>query len=65
MINRIKDELKQHNAILTKADKGHSIIIVKKVDYGAKIQDFIANNNFQLTSKNPTNVFQKDLKKQK
>jgi hypothetical protein len=39
-INRIKNKLKQH-AILTKADKGHSIIIVKKVDYDAKIQDFI------------------------
>jgi hypothetical protein len=38
--NRIKETLKQHNAILTKADKGQSIIIVKKTDYNDKIQEF-------------------------
>jgi hypothetical protein len=61
-VNKIKEKLKQHNAILTKADKGQSIIIIYNDDYNNKVQDFITNNNFQLASRDPTNTFQKDIK---
>jgi hypothetical protein len=55
--NKIKEKLQQNNAIVTKANKGNSIIITDKVEYESKIMQFLTSNQFQTIPKNPTKKF--------
>ena len=43
-VRSIKDKLRTNNAILTKADKGNSIVISYDSNYKCKVQDFIHKN---------------------
>jgi hypothetical protein len=40
-LNQIKGKLKSNKAIISKADKGNSIVILYTKDYHDKIQSFI------------------------
>jgi ribosomal protein S8 len=46
--------------MITKADKGKTIVIKYVHEYNTKVYGFI-NNNFQLLSKNPTDKYQKNI----
>jgi hypothetical protein len=61
-IHSIKEELTKHNAVITKADKGSSIVNIYAHDYHKKITQFISSNNFDTVSQDPTNRFQKALR---
>jgi hypothetical protein len=40
--------------VVTKADKGNSLIILPEADYNNKVHNFIANNNFKLVPHDKT-----------
>jgi len=48
--------------MITKADKGNSIIIIYTDDYNKKANAFIANNSFQKTSNDITRKLQRDIR---
>ena len=49
--------------MITRADKGNSIVIFPKTQYQSKIQDFLHDNNFQTTKTDPTKTFQTQVRK--
>jgi hypothetical protein len=55
IINQIKSKLSDAKAMITKADKGNSTIIIYGIDYNTKIKDFITNNNFTQLTNDATN----------
>ena len=61
-VNKIKQKLITNNAMITKADKGNSIIIIYQRDYHDKVHKFIKDNNFTTLINDPTKTFQKELR---
>lgn len=59
LIDSIAEKLKENDAILTKADKGNSIVIIKKNDYQHKVSTFLEKGKFKLLTKDPTETFTK------
>jgi hypothetical protein len=49
--------------MITRADKGNSIVILPTTQYDSKIQDFLNENNFQKTNTDPTKTFQTQIRK--
>jgi len=62
VMNSIRDKLHKNKALITKADKGSSIIIVYHSEYEQKVLDFISNSGAEVNS-NITTKFQKDLRR--
>jgi len=62
IINQIKRKLSDTSAIITKADKGNSTIIIYKNDYNNKVQDFITNNNFTQLTHDATDKLQRNIR---
>ena len=62
IVKSIKEKLHANNAVLTKADKGSSIVIMYNTDYEDKMSNFILDNNALTTTNNITVTFQKELK---
>ena len=62
IINQIRGKLNKEKAMITKADKGNSIIIIYTDDYNKKVNAFIANNSFQKTSNDITRKLQRDIR---
>ena len=62
IVNQIKKNLSDANAMVTEADKGNSMIIIYESDYTSKVQDFISNSNFELVPRDVTNKLQRDIK---
>ena len=60
--DQMKEKLKDNNAIITKADKGNSIVIMSREAYDEKISDFVRNKNFTCTTKDLTTKFQRELR---
>jgi hypothetical protein len=58
-INSIKEKLTANTAIITKAGKRNSIVVIYACDYHQKVMGFIANYSFGVDSHDPTNKFQK------
>jgi len=55
IINQIKTKLEDAKAIVTKADKGNSVVIIKEDEYNNKIRTFISKNSFNLSNHDITN----------
>jgi len=51
------------NAIIVKADKSKTSVILYTDDYAEKVHTFLNDNNFQTIQTNPTDKFQKLLPK--
>jgi hypothetical protein len=62
-LNDIQNKLNQHNATVTKAGKGQTLIIITITDYNTKTHQFLNNVHFKTNKTNPTNTFQKEIKK--
>jgi hypothetical protein len=58
----MKEKRNNNNAIITKADKVQSIIIIEKTAYESKILNFFNNNSFQIRQRDPTKNFQKEIR---
>lgn len=63
LIKSIKTKMQVNNAILTRADKGGSTIILPKQEYINKVGDFIYKERIQRLNADPTNKFQVEIKK--
>jgi hypothetical protein len=48
----------QNKLIITKADKGKTLVILTEEEYKQEIIKFIQDNNFTLISKDPTQQYQ-------
>ena len=62
LIRSIQNKLKNNKAMITRTDKGNSIVILPTHQYETKIQNFILNNNFHTATTDPTNTFQTQIK---
>ena len=61
-VKRIRKKLRENDAMVTRADKGNSMLIIPIPQYESKVQDFIDNNDFQNDTQDPTTVFQKQIR---
>ena len=50
----LKKKLTDNHALVTKADKGNTVVIMDTNTYNEKIQDFIADNNIVRLTSDPT-----------
>jgi hypothetical protein len=62
LVNQIKDRLRKNKALITKADKGNTIVIIYCKDYDQKILNFISENKATEVNNNITTKFQTDLR---
>jgi hypothetical protein len=62
LIKSIKSKPNSNQAMIARADKGNSSVILPTQQYESKIQDFLQNNNFITTTKDTTNTFQAEIK---
>jgi hypothetical protein len=58
----IKNIINENKLIITKADKGKTLVILTHKEYKWKINNFIQDNHFTKSNKNPTQQFQKAIK---
>jgi len=49
--------------MITRADKGSSIVILPIQQYSSKIHNFLQTNNFQSATTDPTKTFQTQIRK--
>jgi hypothetical protein len=49
--------------MVTNTDKGNSLVIIYCHDYDRKVQNFINDNSFFILRKDPTQTFQRDIRK--
>jgi hypothetical protein len=62
IINKIKRKLMTNNAMIAKADKGNSIIIIPQHEYHEKIKKIINDHSFSALKNEPTKTFQRELR---
>lgn len=58
----INGKLRRDNDIVTKADKGRTVVIFNRNTYTNKVHEFIKNNRFNKLNNNPTSTFVEQLK---
>jgi len=56
-VKSIKTKLKENEGMVTRADKGNSLVILPIKQYDSKINNFILANKLQTTTQDPTNSF--------
>jgi hypothetical protein len=61
-LNQIKEELDSNGAIISKADKGNSVVIIYQNIYHEKIMKLIGNNYLTSIKGDFTKGFQKELR---
>jgi hypothetical protein len=54
-----KEKLVSNRALISKADKGNSTVIVYQNEYHSEVNNFISNSNFRRANKDPTKNFKK------
>jgi hypothetical protein len=62
LIRKIRSKLKQNNLIVTKADKGNTLVIMQQNDYHQKVDEFITQNQFVKIEDNYTKKQQNTIK---
>ena len=62
-IMSIKKKLRINSAIVTKADKGNTLVIIDNNSYIGKVERFIQENDIATLDKDPTNDFAKEINK--
>ena len=63
ILKYINSKLEKENAMVAKADKGKTCIIIYTDEYNKKVHNFLNENNFQNPQKDPTDKFQKLITK--
>jgi len=58
VLNLIKDNVLKNKALVTKADKGSSIVIIYQKEYEQKFSHFISNNGAHEINENIITKFQ-------
>jgi hypothetical protein len=62
IVKNLKEKLYDNKAIITRADKGNTIVIIYHNDDNQKTNDFFTSGQFNMITKDPTNSFQKSLR---
>ena len=62
IVKAIKEKLRNSNAIVTRADKGNSIVITYRDNYEKKVNDFIHKNGAEESKNSITTKFQKAIR---
>ena len=60
-IKNIKNKLNNNNALIVKADKGQTVVIIGENELMKKSYDFINENNIEKINKDPTEEYVKDI----
>jgi hypothetical protein len=63
LVKQIKEKLPKYNAMVTKADKGNSIVIMYIDDYEQKVLKFISDSGATETNKHTIKQFQTELRR--
>ena len=63
VIKKLNQKLATQNAIITKADKGKTIVIINSEEYAEKIHTFLTTNNCRTLTRDPTDKCQKHILK--
>jgi hypothetical protein len=59
-VRTIGQKLSDKEAIITKADKSNTVVIIEKHDYETKVNKFINDNSFMMLNKDPTQEYNKN-----
>ena len=59
VLHSMKNKLQSNNAVITKADKGNTIVVTYQQEYHNKIKDFIVKNNLVNINNDPTKTFKR------
>ena len=62
-VQNIKVKLIDNDALITKADKGHTLVIIDRNTYKQKVHKFILENNIETLNNDPTNSYTISLNK--
>ena len=62
VINQINEKLTKNKAMISKTDKGSSVIVSYQEEYKDKINKFIASNNFTIANSDVTKKLQRDIR---
>ena len=62
IITQIRRKLITEKAMITKADKGNTVIIIYSNDYNKKVNNFITDNDFLLITNDITDKLQKEIR---
>jgi hypothetical protein len=62
LIKSIQTKLQEKNAMITRANKGNSIVILPTHHYENKIEKFLSDNNFHTVTADPTNTFRTQVR---
>jgi hypothetical protein len=62
-VRAIQTKLKNNEAMITRANKGNSLVILPIKHYNAKVQNFVQANNFHTATKEPTKNFHSQIRK--
>jgi putative IMPACT (imprinted ancient) family translation regulator len=62
LIRNIRNKLAENELIITKEDKGKTIVVLTMEDYTQKVNNFIQENQFVLINNDPTKNYQKAIK---
>jgi hypothetical protein len=62
LMRNIRNKLAKNELIITKADKGKTIVILTMENYTQKVNNFIQENQFVLINNDPTKNYQKAIK---
>ena len=57
VVQSIKNKLQSNKAVITKADRGNTIVVTYQHDYHNKIEDFIIKNDLANINNDPTKRF--------
>ena len=57
-----KIKTKSHNIIFTKADKGNTVVAIKRDEYILKTLQFLDLKQFKIIKRDPTELYQKFVK---
>jgi len=60
ILKKNNNKLRKEDAMITKADKGKTCVIIYNNDYANKVHNFLDNNNFQKLPKDPTDKYKKN-----
>ena len=61
VLKQINNKIIEQNAIVAKADKGNTLVIMHRDIYYQKVYDFIKNNNIKSIGSDPTQKYMKHL----
>jgi hypothetical protein len=62
-IKKLKEKVKRNNLIITRADKGNTMIIMGKTEYISKTEEFIEQGPYETVKYDYTNRYQAKIKK--